>query len=121
MLDFSAIDDKFLTRFLFAFVVYWLWGIFSKGIFEPIQAYLGKNLILFTNKKTQELTRYADLTCSQIDDFIVNHLADNLHRLSGIVNGSELPPSDRRAFRQLVTDRYQLALLLEKLGIEDGE
>jgi hypothetical protein len=32
MIDLHAIDADFLTRFIFAFVVYWLWGILKQKI-----------------------------------------------------------------------------------------
>lgn len=120
MFDFSAIDQTFLTRFCFALCFYWVWGIASKGFFEPIQAQIGKSLASKFNSKTKELQNHADQTCSEIDNFFVNHIADGAGRIDRLVNGADIPTTDQRAFRQLLSERYQLSLLLEKLGVKDA-
>lgn len=119
MFDFSAIDKIFLTRFLFALCFYWAWGILAKGIFEPIQSYLGKKFVNKLTTHSETLRRYADQTCSDLDDFFINHLADSIGGINRIVNENALPQSDQQLYRQLVIERYQLSILFKKMGLDD--
>lgn len=114
MIDLTAIDKTFLTRFLFALCFYWVWGTLAKGIFEPIQAHLGKQLIILTHKKTRELNDAAKLTCSHIDDFFLSRLADKLGDLECLVSG-DVPPDDQQLFRELIAKNYDFEILLKKL------
>ena len=117
MLDFAAIDSTFLTRFLFGVAVYWLIGFFTKGIFEKIQSYYGSKFFGFTNAKLQEIKRYADQSCSEIDNILINPVAGVSDRLNRIINRDDLSPSDQQLHRQLINERYQLSILLKKLGV----
>lgn len=119
MLDFSAIDAKFLTRFLFAFVAYWLWGIINEGILKKIQAGQGADLVSFTNRKAEKLQQYADQTCTKIDVFFADHLSGATGKLNTIINRGDIPQPDRQLHRQLVAERYRFSLLCEKLGLGD--
>jgi hypothetical protein len=110
----NAIDQIFLTRLFVGMAIYWIAGIFVKGIFEPIQAHLGKQLIILTNKKATELNNAAKLTCSNIDDFLLSQLVDKLEDLESLIKGN-VPVDDRRLFRQLIAKNYNFEILLEKL------
>ncbi len=118
MIDLSAINSQFLTRLFVGMLIYWVVGIFVKGIFEPIQAHIGGKIWAKLTNRSENLRRYADQTCTELDDFFINHLADSIGGINRIVNGNDLPQSDRQLFRRMVTERYQLALLLEKLGLD---
>ena len=117
MINLAAIDSFFLTRFLFGVVVYWLIGFFTKGIFEKIQAHYGGLLFKFSNNKIQELKRYANSTCTDIDDVLVNPTAGAFDRLDRIVNRHDLSPTEQQLYRQLLDESYRISLLLEKLGV----
>lgn len=117
MFDFSAIDTQFITRLFAGIIIYWILGIFAKGIFEPIQAHLGQKLIGRIHRHSKELKNYADQTCTELDDIFISNLTESISRINGIVNRGDIPQSDQQSFRQLVTDRYQLSILFEKLGL----
>lgn len=118
MIDPSAIDSQFLTRFIFGVIVYWILGFFTKGVAEKIQAHYGSLLFGFSNKKIQELKSHANKTCSEIDDTIINYLAGASQRLDGIINRDDLSPADQQLYRQFLAQNYQLSILLKKLGVE---
>jgi hypothetical protein len=115
----EAIDQTFLIRLFFGMTAYWLVGIFVKGIFEPLQAHIGGKIWAKLTNKSEDLRRYADQTCTELDDFFINHLADSIGGINRIINRDDIPQSDRQLYRQLLTERYQLALLLEKLGLDN--
>lgn len=128
MIDLTAIDPPFLTRFLFGIVFltvlgwfkYWVSGLFTKGAFEKIQSHYGGLLFGFSNNKIQELKRYANSTCTQIDDILINPVADIGDRLNRIVNRDDLSPAEQRLHRQLIDADYKLSILLSKLGVSNG-
>ena len=115
----GAIDSVFLTRLFVGMMIYWAVWILTKGIFEPLQAHIGKQAIFLGHQKTKELRYHADRTASKIDDFFADRLGDGADILNGIVSGDDLSPQDKREFRRILAERYQLDLLLEKLGVED--
>lgn len=117
MINLAAIDSIFLTRFLFGVIVYWAIGFFTKGIFEKIQAHYGGLLFKFSNNKIQELKRYADSTCTEIDDILVNPTAGAIDRLNGIVNRDDISPTEQQFYRQCLDESYRISVLLEKLGV----
>lgn len=118
MFDFSAIDSPFLTRFTFGILAYWAVGFVTKGIFEKIQAYYGSRFLFLFNSRIQQLKQEAGSTCTKIDDLFVNSLAGVTEELNNIVNREDLSPSDQQMHRKLIADRYQLPLLLTKLGVK---
>ncbi len=117
MIDLAAIDSIFLTRFLFGVIVYWLIGFFTKGFFEKIQAHYGGLLFKFSNNKIQELKRYANSTCTEIDNILLDPVAGISERLDGIVNRNDLSPSEQQFYRQCLDESYRVSLLLEKFGV----
>lgn len=117
MIDFAAIDPPFLTRFIFGVIAYWVIGFLTKGIFEKIQAHYGSLFLKVSNNKLQELKRHADSTCTEIDNVIIDSIAGVSDRLNGIVNRDDLSPSEQQLYRQMLDERYRVALLLEKLGV----
>lgn len=118
MIDFSAIDSVFLTRLFFAMAVYWVTGVINKGIAEKIQAHYGGLLFAFSNQKLQELKRYAVQSCTQIDDLLLNPVADLSQQLDLIVNRSDLSPPDQQLYRRLLDETYRVSVLLEKFDLK---
>lgn len=110
MIDFN-IPEVLLAVFIY--------DVFKEGILKKIQVLIAAKIISKTNSKLQELKRYADATCSEIDDTIINYLAGASQRLDGIINRDDLSPADQQLYRQLVTQNYRLSILLKKLGVEN--
>ena len=118
MIDPSAIDSVFLTRLFFAMAVYWITGVINKGIAEKIQAHYGGLLFSFSNKKLQELKRYASQSCTQIDDLFLNPVADLSQQLDPIINRCDLSPPDQQLYRQFLDEDYRVSVLLKKLNLK---
>lgn len=118
----APIDRAFITRFVFALTFYWVWGIFSKGVFEPIQSSLGKNLVKLFNKRLRGLDALAALTCSKIDDILIRSLLDGGESIEKIINGGEnnLSPEDSKLLEELIANKYSFGVLLQKLKL-DGD
>ena len=94
-----------------------IYDVFKEGILKKIQVLIAAKLVSNTNSHIQKLKDYADETCTEIDDLLVSPLASVSGNLDRIINKPELSPADQRVYRQLVTERYQLSLLLKKLGV----
>ncbi|MEB3227162.1 MAG: hypothetical protein VKJ27_02165 [Synechocystis sp.] len=121
-IDIAAIDSQFLTRFAFAFGFYWVWGVLSKGILEPMQQRLGSWIVVQLNRQTHRLHRQAINSCSALDDLIAASLVDVSDRLDEIVNPSEMTDGDaegtlraRQHYREWLLKEYDLGILLKKL------
>lgn len=110
-----AFDSVFLIRFAFAFLFYWAWGILAKGILEPIQSHLGKQLYATLFRSTLSLSNRAAQSCSDIDDLVMGYISDASRRINNIVNPSDLNPTDSDKLRKLIVSQYDLGKLLDKL------
>lgn len=75
MFDFSAIDQDFLTRLFVGMLIYWVVGIFAKGIFEPIQAKTGRWLIGAIDRKISALKALSDTTETELDNKFIAPVA----------------------------------------------
>lgn len=115
----QAFDTTFFLRLCFGVVAYWFVGIFTKGVFEPLQSHIGRMLFARLNKRLETLQHYANQTCTKIDDVIISSIANNSSLLNGIVNRDDLASSEQQLYRQLLAKTYQLPVLLKKLGLED--
>jgi hypothetical protein len=93
---------------------YWVVGIFSKGIFEPIQAKIGRELFGRFHRKTEELDRLVSLTRNEIDDLIIGSLRDASTHLNTIINPPDLSDADRRYLQQKVNESYSVSVLTDK-------
>lgn len=114
----GAIDQVFLTRLFVGMLIYWFFGIISKGIFEPLQAHIGRSLVSLFHNRSLELREQADKTCSEIDDLLTESLSNSLGRINQIIGGDDLPESERQLYKELVAERYQLSVLLDKLVLK---
>lgn len=114
-IDVTAIDSQFLTRFAFAFGFYWVWGVLSKGILEPVQQRLGRWIVSQLNRQTYRLHRQAINSCAALDDLIAASLVDVSDRLNEIVNPPDLSLRDRQRYQNWLVKEYQLGILLKKL------
>lgn len=114
-IDIAAIDSQFLTRFVFAFGFYWVWGVLSKGILEPMQQRLGSWMVRQFNHQTHLLHHQAINSCSALDDLIAASLVDVSDRLDEIVNPPDLTDGDCQHYREWLVREYQLGILLRKL------
>lgn len=117
----EAFNTTFLMRFTFGVIVYWVVGILTKGVFEPLQSHIGKVLFARVNNRLQKLQQYANQTCTKLDDIIITNISNNSDILNRIINRDDLSPTDQQLYRQLVAESYRLPILFEKLGITDGE
>ena len=93
---------------------YWVMGIFSKGIFEPVQARIGRELFRRFHRQTEELDRRAAETRNQIDDLIVGRIREASANLYSIINPSDLSDGDRRYLQQKVNESYSVSVLTDK-------
>lgn len=93
---------------------YWVMGIFSKGIFEPVQARIGRELFSRFHRQTEELDRRAAETRNQIDDLIVGRIREASANLYSIINPSDLSNADRRYLQEKVDQTYSVSVLANK-------
>lgn len=114
MIDLAALDAVFFTRLIFAMGAYWVLGIFSKGIFEPIQAHLGRELFRLFHRKTEDLDRRAADTRNKLDDLLVGKLAESSASLYSIINPLDLSNGDRRKLQEKVNATYSVSVLTQK-------
>lgn len=115
----APIDKTFITRFVFALLFYWVWGILSKGVFEPIQSNLGKNLVKLFNRRLRRLDAMAANTCTKIDNILIRSLLDGGESIEKIIEGCEnnLSPEDSELLEELITNKYSFDVLLQKIKI----
>jgi hypothetical protein len=116
VINLSAIDADFLTRFLFAFVAYWLWGLWSEGVGKRIQEHYGLLIFGLFNRRLQRLKKEALASCSQIDDLLINPVANVGQSLNAIVNRQDLSPSDLAIYQTEIDTAYKPSILSRKMG-----
>ena len=110
-------DFKFV---LVGFAVYWVSGIFSKGMFEKIQARQGSALFGLFNRKIQSLDRRVAESRTQIDDILLGDFPDALDRIDEIINPPNLQGSDLKYYQQNLDQSYSLSVLNQKHIKEDS-
>lgn len=110
-----AFDAQFLIRFAFALTFYWVWGILSKGIFEPLQANLGRRLFAYWHRSNIDLYQKAIQSCGELDDLILGYISNASGRINEIVNPSDLIPEQKIKHYELVKIIYSPSVLLDKV------
>lgn len=117
MADFisQTFDAQFLTRFAFAMCFYWAWGILSKGIFEPLQADLGRRLYAYLHRSNLALYNRAIASCGELDDLILGYISNASGRINEIVNPSDLSETEKQKHQNMIVSAYKLPVLLDKV------
>lgn len=109
------LDREFLTRFVFAIAFYWCWGILAKGIFEPIQSYLGKKLFNAFSRKSREFNQRVAATRTEIDDLLLSDAFNLIATIDNLLNPDDLSDGDRRKFQEQLEKTYSIKVLTNKL------
>ena len=112
----QAFDTTFLLRFAFALAFYWIWGILSKGIFEPLQANLGRRLFAYWHRSNIDLYQKAIQSCGELDDLILGYISNASGRINEIVNPSDLNPEQNAKHQEIVKSIYSPSVLLDKVA-----
>lgn len=112
----QAFDATFLLRFAFALTFYWVWGILSKGIFEPLQANLGRRLFAYWHRSNIDLYQKAIQSCGELDDLILGYISNASGRINEIVNCADLTSKQKAKHQELIKEVYSLSVLLDKVA-----
>lgn len=112
------LDPEFLARFGFAVVFYWVWGIFSKGIFEPIQSYIGKKIYVLFRQKSGKLRDRVLKACDRLDDLLADALFRNSPDIDQILDFDDLSESDREKLKAEILKTWDLGIALEKANTD---
>lgn len=110
---------SFYSGLLVGFVCYWVFGIFTKGIAEPVQAHLGRLFLAKMDERTDLLKKNVEKSITQIDDLFLSAPINFISSVDRIVNGVDLPERDRGVYRQLLDDTYRVSALLEKHNLNN--
>jgi hypothetical protein len=86
-----------ISEVLLAIFIY---DVFKEGVLKKIQAHYGGLLFNLGNAKLQEIKRYANSTCTEIDDLFLDPLSVVSQQLDIIINRDGLSPADQSVHRQ---------------------
>ena len=88
-------------------------GILSKGLFEPLQAYLFKRIFNRGELSFEDIEKLVIEDCREIDNRIRGYFGNAFGVASDVIIHRNLSPEDERRYRQLLDKTYSVTKLLD--------
>ena len=88
-------------------------GILSKGLFEPLQAYLFKRIFNRGELSFEDIEKLVIEDCREIDNRIRGYFGNAFGVASDVIIHRNLSPEDEKRYRQLLDKTYSVTKLLD--------